>query len=294
MTIEWVNHTDQPVFIENIDKQRYLDPAYLDLEWQSVWRNTWLLAGLESDVASPGDYFVFDLGREQVLVSCGSGGDSGGSSGAGGGGGKAVVREGEYDELLHVIKSGEAAVVRAPRGGEKATSKPLCTLRRGDCFGELCLASAAEGVKRTRRRTSVVAKGSEPLVLLTLSPDGCKGRRALEAWQRRMSQAISAEHVRGVDCVTVERLVESGKDVTSIFPKEAGGKASKSSLISSFEVEQDSDSLAARAGGTGGAPGGGGAAVLVAAQGHGAAASNSKSGARAERRSRLPSKERML
>jgi len=75
MTIEWVNHTDQPVFIENIDKQRYLDPAYLDLEWQSVWRNTWLLAGLESDVASPGDYFVFDLGREQILVSCGSGGD---------------------------------------------------------------------------------------------------------------------------------------------------------------------------------------------------------------------------
>ena len=227
--------------------------------------------------------------------SGGSGGDSGGSSGAGGGGGKAVVREGEYDELLHVIKSGEAAVVRAPRGGEKATSKPLCTLRRGDCFGELCLASAAEGIKRTRRRTSVVAKGSEPLVLLTLSPDGCKGRRALEAWQRRMSQAISAEHVRGVDCVTVERLVESGKDVASLFPKETGVKPSRTSILSSYE--HDSDSFTTGSGWAVDAPGSGGiAAAAAAGQTTAAPNINSRSASRAERRSRerLPSKERMF
>ena len=156
-----------------------------------------------------------------------------------------------------------SAVVRAPRGGEKATSKPLCTLRRGDCFGELCLASAAEGIKRTRRRTSVVAKGSEPLVLLTLSPDGCKGRRALEAWQRRMSQAISAEHVRGVDCVTVERLVESGKDVASLFPKETGVKPSRTSILSSYE--HDSDSFTTGSGWAVDAPGSGGIAAAAAA-----------------------------
>ena len=35
----------------------------------SIWRNTWLLAGFEIDVAKPGDYFIFDLGREQILIT---------------------------------------------------------------------------------------------------------------------------------------------------------------------------------------------------------------------------------
>jgi phenylpropionate dioxygenase-like ring-hydroxylating dioxygenase large terminal subunit len=69
MTIDIVNHTDQPVCIENFDKQRYLSTQYMELEWDKLWRNTWLLAGLESDVRAPGDFFVFDLGREQILVT---------------------------------------------------------------------------------------------------------------------------------------------------------------------------------------------------------------------------------
>ncbi len=69
MTIEIVNHTEQPVGIRNFSTSRYVDTAYLDREWQSVWRRSWLLAGLVSDLATPGDYFVFDLGREQILVT---------------------------------------------------------------------------------------------------------------------------------------------------------------------------------------------------------------------------------
>ncbi|MEM9622111.1 MAG: aromatic ring-hydroxylating dioxygenase subunit alpha [Pseudomonadota bacterium] len=69
MTIEIVNHTPQPVAIRNFDKQRYLDPDYMAQEWQSIWRESWLLAGLVSDVQKPGDYFVFDMGREQILIS---------------------------------------------------------------------------------------------------------------------------------------------------------------------------------------------------------------------------------
>ena len=41
----------------------------MEKEWASIWRQTWLVAGLESDVANTGDYFVFDIGREQILVS---------------------------------------------------------------------------------------------------------------------------------------------------------------------------------------------------------------------------------
>jgi len=69
VTIEIVNHTDHAVSIQNFDKSRYLDPLYMDREWDGVWRKTWLLAGLESDLTAPGDYFVFDMGREQILVT---------------------------------------------------------------------------------------------------------------------------------------------------------------------------------------------------------------------------------
>ena len=41
----------------------------MEKEWEALWRKSWLLAGLESDVAKAGNYFVFDIGREQILVT---------------------------------------------------------------------------------------------------------------------------------------------------------------------------------------------------------------------------------
>lgn len=69
MTIEIINYTDQIPKIENFSKDRYLSSDYLEKEWQFVWKKNWLLAGLLSDVENTGDYFVFDLGREQILVT---------------------------------------------------------------------------------------------------------------------------------------------------------------------------------------------------------------------------------
>lgn len=69
MTIEIVNHTPEAVQIRNFDKQRYTSTDFMQREWDGLWRNTWLLAGLESDVGNPGDFFVFDLGREQILIT---------------------------------------------------------------------------------------------------------------------------------------------------------------------------------------------------------------------------------
>ena len=74
MTIEIVNHAAGLAEISNYSKARYLDTDYLEQEWARVWRNTWLLAGLEHDVRNPGDYFVFDLKREQILVTRGRSG----------------------------------------------------------------------------------------------------------------------------------------------------------------------------------------------------------------------------
>lgn len=54
---------------ERIPVDRYTDPAYLALEDDRIWSKTWLLAGVEADVAEPGDYFVFDNLRESILVT---------------------------------------------------------------------------------------------------------------------------------------------------------------------------------------------------------------------------------
>jgi len=50
-------------------KARYVDPALVELEWQRIFRRSWLLAGVEQDVARAGDFFVFSIGPEQILIS---------------------------------------------------------------------------------------------------------------------------------------------------------------------------------------------------------------------------------
>lgn len=72
MTVEIVDYTANKTVVRNFSKERFVSVPYMEQEWASVWREHWLLAGLESDVKEPGDYFVFDLGREQILVTCNS------------------------------------------------------------------------------------------------------------------------------------------------------------------------------------------------------------------------------
>jgi len=51
-----------------IPKARYVDPAFLALELERVFGNTWLLAGPLADVREPGTYFTFELANESVLI----------------------------------------------------------------------------------------------------------------------------------------------------------------------------------------------------------------------------------
>src|SRR5512143_2320115 len=53
---------------ELIPKERYTSPEFARLEWQRMWTKVWLLAGRESDLHAPGDYFTFEIGPESVLV----------------------------------------------------------------------------------------------------------------------------------------------------------------------------------------------------------------------------------
>lgn len=38
-------------------------------EREKVWAKTWLFAGVAQDVEEPGDFFVFDLEPESIIIS---------------------------------------------------------------------------------------------------------------------------------------------------------------------------------------------------------------------------------
>jgi phenylpropionate dioxygenase-like ring-hydroxylating dioxygenase large terminal subunit len=52
-----------------ITGERYVSAEWLDLERRELWPKMWLFAGLERDVAEPGEYLVLNLGDESLLVS---------------------------------------------------------------------------------------------------------------------------------------------------------------------------------------------------------------------------------
>ena len=68
MTREVVCHGVEAPDLGLIDVTRYIEGDTLDIEWEHIWRTQWLLAGLVSDVREPGEFFVFEIGPEQVLV----------------------------------------------------------------------------------------------------------------------------------------------------------------------------------------------------------------------------------
>jgi phenylpropionate dioxygenase-like ring-hydroxylating dioxygenase large terminal subunit len=51
-----------------IDKLPYTSPQVMEREWEQVWTKTWLFAGLVSDLEEAGDYFIYELGRESIIV----------------------------------------------------------------------------------------------------------------------------------------------------------------------------------------------------------------------------------
>ena len=53
---------------EIIPKERYLSEEFARLEWQRLWRRTWLLAGTVRDIPEAGDYATFEIGPESVLL----------------------------------------------------------------------------------------------------------------------------------------------------------------------------------------------------------------------------------
>ena len=50
-------------------KEGYFCRQHMEREWQNLWPRVWLLAGVSSDFPAVGDYFLFDIGNESIIVA---------------------------------------------------------------------------------------------------------------------------------------------------------------------------------------------------------------------------------
>ncbi len=55
-------------------KEGYFSPEYMAREWERMWTRSWLIAGVSSDLPREGDYFVFDIRDESIIVTRTAGG----------------------------------------------------------------------------------------------------------------------------------------------------------------------------------------------------------------------------
>ncbi len=54
---------------EDLDIARWTSREFFDLEVQKMWRKTWQMACRESRVSKPGDYFVYDIVDDSILLT---------------------------------------------------------------------------------------------------------------------------------------------------------------------------------------------------------------------------------
>lgn len=62
-------HGAPPVPPQPITGERYVSEAWLQREFDELWPRVWHFACLERDVAEPGTYVVWDIGRESIIVA---------------------------------------------------------------------------------------------------------------------------------------------------------------------------------------------------------------------------------
>ena len=52
-----------------ITAERYISKEFMQKEMDSVWSKAWLFAGFTQDVREPGDFFLFELEKESIIIS---------------------------------------------------------------------------------------------------------------------------------------------------------------------------------------------------------------------------------
>ncbi|MAA88197.1 MAG: (2Fe-2S)-binding protein [Haliea sp.] len=50
-------------------KEGYFSREYMQREWDKLWTRSWLIAGVESDIPEVGDFFLFNIRDESIIVT---------------------------------------------------------------------------------------------------------------------------------------------------------------------------------------------------------------------------------
>ena len=127
--------------------------------------------------------------------------------------GNHVVKEGELDERLYMIHRGQAAVTTV-EFGEAGVLEP------GQYFGELSMTG-----KKRKRTSSVVCKGPEPLMLVSLSMALVRTNPQLEAWTKSLDASVTA-----VQGSAPTAPAKKGKPLAAIGEKGVSDKNGKADL----------------------------------------------------------------
>ncbi|NND69731.1 MAG: aromatic ring-hydroxylating dioxygenase subunit alpha [Halioglobus sp.] len=61
--------TDTYLGSEDLEISRWTSQEFFDLEVEKMWRKTWQMACRESRVRKPGDYFVYDIVNDSILLT---------------------------------------------------------------------------------------------------------------------------------------------------------------------------------------------------------------------------------
>ena len=61
--------TADPEYNASLSSDRYTCPDFMKMEWEKIWTKCWIFVGLESDLKETGDFFIYDVGRESIIIT---------------------------------------------------------------------------------------------------------------------------------------------------------------------------------------------------------------------------------
>ena len=53
---------------KRFDAERYYTADYMEREWEQLWTRVWQIAGVESDIPEAGDFWLYTIRNEQIVV----------------------------------------------------------------------------------------------------------------------------------------------------------------------------------------------------------------------------------
>jgi glycine betaine catabolism A len=59
----------------SLDQPFYINQDVFDFEWTSIWQKNWLFAGNTAQIQKPGDYFLYQLQKDAIIIIRGNNGE---------------------------------------------------------------------------------------------------------------------------------------------------------------------------------------------------------------------------